>query len=139
MNNDLLHHSIHSAARVTYSRSGGPGGQNVNKVNSKVTLRLNLNELSGLSEIELARVRELLAGRINTENEIVIISEEERSQRINQERAFSRLEALVRSSARLPKHRRPTKPSRASREKRLQSKKLHGLKKALRHKQHPES
>jgi ribosome-associated protein len=134
MNVDLLHQSIRGAARATYSRSGGPGGQNVNKVNSKVTLRLSLDDLSGLSAPELARVRELLAGRINAENEIIIVSEEERSQRTNQERAFSRLESLIRSSARLPKYRRPTKPSQASREKRLQSKKLQGLKKALRQK-----
>jgi ribosome-associated protein len=138
MNVDLLHQSIHSAAQLSYSRSGGPGGQNVNKVNSKVTLRLCLDDLTGLSAPEIARVRELLAGRINAKNEIIIISEEERSQRTNQERAFSRLEALLRSSARLPKCRRPTKPSRASREKRLQSKKLHGLKKTLRHKQFPD-
>ncbi|MDR1588096.1 MAG: aminoacyl-tRNA hydrolase [Treponema sp.] len=132
MNIELLHQSIRSAARVTYSRSGGPGGQNVNKVNSKVTLRLSLDDLSGLSATEIARVRELLTGRINAENEIIVVSEEERSQRTNQVRAFSRLETLIRSSARLPKRRRPTKPSRAAREKRLQSKKLQGLKKAER-------
>jgi ribosome-associated protein len=128
----LLHQSIRAAAVVSYSRSGGPGGQNVNKVNTKVCLRMRMGDRLGLSDIELNRVRELLTNRITAEDEIVINASEERSQRTNQERAFSRLEALITTSARLPKHRRPTKPSRASREKRLQSKHIHGQKKAER-------
>ena len=77
-------------------------------------------------------VRELLANRITTEDEIVINADEERSQRTNLERAYSRLEAILAAAARLPKNRRPTRPSRAAREQRLQTKKLHSHKKAQR-------
>jgi len=130
MNTTLLHQSIHTYASASFSRSGGPGGQNVNKVNTKVTLRMRLSELDGLSETEQERVKTLLANRISNDGEIVIISDEERSQRINLERAYFRLEAIITAAAKLPKHRRPTKPSKTAKEKRLQAKKRQGQKKA---------
>jgi ribosome-associated protein len=132
MNTLLLRQSIHSAAEATFSRSGGPGRQNVNKVNTKVTLRLRLADIDGLAEAELGRARELLANRITAGDEMVINADEERSQRTNLERAYFRMEALITAAARLPKHRRPTKPSRAAREQRLETKRLNSRKKALR-------
>jgi ribosome-associated protein len=99
-------------------------------VNTQVCLRLRIGDLAGLSDAELGRLRETLASRITVDDEIVIKSSEERSQRINLERAYSRLESLIITGARLPKYRRPVKPSRGDRENRLQAKHRHSQKKA---------
>ena len=136
MNNDKLKQSIHDNAVQSFSRSGGPGGQNVNKVNTKVTLKLRLQDIEGLTEAETARARQVLASRISGEDELIIQADEERSQRTNLERAYFRLEKLIIAAAKLPKQRRPTKPSRAAREQRLEIKKIHSQKKAHRQKRH---
>ena len=138
MNTLLLYQSIHNCARADFSRSGGPGGQNVNKVNTKVCLRIRLDDLEGLNDAELIRLRETLASRITGEGELVIAASEERSQRTNLERAYSRMETLVANAARLPRLRRPTKPGRAAREERLHSKRRLGLRKAERRFKHEE-
>ena len=138
MNALLLRQSIRKSARIRFSRSGGPGGQNVNKLNTKVTLHLKLSVLEGLSEAELRRLREKLGSRLSQADEspddaeLVISSSEERSQRINLERAYSRAEALIAVSARLPKKRKPAKPSAAARENRLRNKRLQSEKKTAR-------
>ena len=137
----LLRQSIRKSARIRFSRSGGPGGQNVNKLNTKVTLHLKLSLLEGLSEAEQLRLRETLQSRLshadetpNGQNEeLVISSSEERSQRINLLKAYTRVETLIIVSARLPKKRKPTKPSVAVRENRLRAKRLQSEKKAARH------
>ena len=123
---------MRNASEISFSRSGGPGGQNVNKLNTKVTLRLRMSLIDGLSDAELERARETLANRVSGEDEIVISSDEERSQRTNLERAYFRVEGLITQAARLPKHRRPTKPSKAARERRLHGKQMQSRKKEMR-------
>jgi ribosome-associated protein len=141
MEDDLIRRSIRAAAQVSFSRSGGPGGQNVNKLNTKVTLHIPLADLEGLSPAETERLREVLGPRIRgvgkaapdvqspadtpgpeSSGVLLITSSEERSQRVNLERAYARAEALILAAARLPKKRRPVKVSRAARERRLRSK-----------------
>jgi len=130
MNESLVRSSILAKARLDYARSGGPGGQNVNKVNSKAVARVELALVEGLSEAERERAAALLASRLTTSGELVVSSDEERDQPRNREAALARLAALVIGAARLPKRRRPTKPTRASRERRLESKRLRSERKA---------
>jgi len=132
MDTSLLYQSIHSSSKADFSRSGGPGGQNVNKVNTKVTLRIKVDELCGLSETEILRLRETLASRITGEGELIITASEERSQRMNLERAYTRMERLILNAAKIPRLRRPTKPKRAAVEERLNLKRRRGEKKASR-------
>ena len=119
MNSLLLFQSIREFSRSDFSRSGGPGGQNVNKVNTRVILRIKISDIKGLNEEELTRLRETLTSRITNEDELIVTSSEERSQRINLERAYVRLENLISNASKINRKRRPTKPSSAQREERL--------------------
>jgi ribosome-associated protein len=129
VNLELLKESIRRAARADFSRSGGPGGQNVNKLNTKVRLKLNLNDLNGLSPEEAAHLRESLKFCLTKGGELVVTSSEERSQLINLERAHLRMEAIIVNSSRLPRVRRPTKPSKKAKEDRLKAKRIQSEKK----------
>jgi len=128
---DELEREIRSTAQESFSRSGGPGGQNVNKVNTQVTLHVPLSELP-LSDDELERVRARLGGRITSDDELVIQCSDTRRQARNREIALDRAVSLIDEAIVPPKPRRPTKPSRAAREKRIESKRKRGEKKSLR-------
>ena len=134
MNLDLLRASIEDKAELDFARSGGPGGQNVNKVNSKAIARIRLDVVLGLSGAEAAMAAERLAGRLTTSGELIVQSDEERDQGRNREAALTRLFSLIAGAARLPKPRKATKPTRASRERRLTSKRSRSVSKDLRRK-----
>jgi ribosome-associated protein len=127
-----LMESIHQLAELSHARSSGPGGQHVNKTSTKIVLSLPINKLEGLNEVEFARLRIQLANRINNEDKLIIHSSEDRSQKRNIEEAFSKAEKLIVAAVRLPKYRKPTKPSKAAKEKRLSSKRAHSAKKSQR-------
>jgi ribosome-associated protein len=126
MDRSALRGSIFTKASVEFSRSSGPGGQNVNKVNTKVTARIALGDIEGLSDAERFLVLSKLANRITRENEIVIQVQEERTQGANREIALIRLADLVLKAAIRPHPRIRTKPTRASRERKLAAKKARG-------------
>ncbi|MCL2556986.1 MAG: aminoacyl-tRNA hydrolase [Treponema sp.] len=132
MNLALLRKSILENASASFSRASGPGGQNVNKVSTKATLRICLSDLCGLSPEELERARLTLGDRVTGAGEIVVSADETRSQLANLNGARAKLERLVIEAARLPKARKKTKPSRAARERRLEEKRESSQKKAER-------
>ena len=107
---------------VAFVRSAGPGGQNVNKVASAVQLRFALDRNATLREEVKARLRSLAGQRLTDAGEILITARESRSQEQNRRSAEQRLLELVRRALIVPKKRHATKPTRASRERRLDSK-----------------
>ncbi len=108
--------------QFTYVRSSGPGGQNVNKVNSKAVLRWDVAANTSVPEDVRLRFTARQRTRITTEGEIVISSDRYRDQPRNTADCLDKLRAMLEEVATPPKKRRPTKPSRASRERRLQAK-----------------
>lgn len=108
---------------VATSRSGGPGGQNVQKTDSRVTLRWNIAQSKMISEHIRVRLLEKLAVRLTKDGEIIVHVDSERSQMRNREIARERLAAVILRALRREKPRQKTKPSFASRVRRLGDKK----------------
>ena len=111
------------------SRSGGKGGQNVNKVSSKVELNLNIRSSALFTDNQRSLLLKKLANRINSEGVLQIITEEERSQLHNKERSLEKLQILLKNALHQPKPRKATKPGRSAIERRLRAKQLTALKK----------
>jgi len=116
------------------TRSQGPGGQNVNKTNSTVILRFNLRTCSCFDEDQRQRLLVKLANRLNSGGELLIRSEEERSQLQNRDAAIKKLSFIIAEALKIPKRRIPTQASRSTKRKRVDSKKKHAETKFLRKK-----
>jgi ribosome-associated protein len=114
------------------SRASGPGGQNVNKVATRVTLRFNLRGTDALTRAQKSRLRKLAGKRIDSQGSLMINAQAERSQRQNLERARDGLRKLIRKALVPPKRRVATKATRASKRRRLDDKRRRGEQKRAR-------
>lgn len=123
---------VRARGSFSFARSGGPGGQNVNKVSSKVVARLPLDALLFLGAARRALVESRLANRINADGEIVLTVQDTRDQGRNREIAVERLAGLIARAIVVQKGRVRTRPSRAAREARLRAKKVRSAHKRLR-------
>lgn len=131
MKNEEIKDWIQRNGSLSFARSGGPGGQHVNKSDTKVVLRLPVNTLP-LSEQEKQRLLLHLANRINSQGELIIHSSSTRSQVQNREKAEELAARLIVLALKHRKKRRPTRPTKASNERRIQSKKVRSKRKQQR-------
>lgn len=121
-----------SEFKFSTSRSGGPGGQNVNKVSTKVELRFNVAQSVLLLPEEKVVILKKLENKINKDGELVLVSQSERSQLANKEKVIEKFYFLIVKALTPRKKRKPTKQTKASKEKRLQTKKINSEKKSRR-------
>jgi len=122
MNARELEPLVRRLSAFSFTRAGGPGGQNVNKVSSRVTARLPLASLPGLSGEERARLAARLGKRVNAEGVLLLNVQDTRDQARNRALAVRRLAGLLCAALREPRRRRATRPTAGSREQRLASK-----------------
>lgn len=111
-----------SEIEESFVRASGPGGQHVNKVSSAVQLKFDARRSPGLPNDVAIRLMKLAGSRLTLDGVILIVAQSQRSQKRNREEALERLLALIREAAIPPQVRRPTKPTKASKERRLVSK-----------------
>ena len=115
-------------------RSSGSGGQHVNKVSSKVELQFNVAQSEGLSDLEKTRIQHKLASKLTQEHLLILQAGDTRSQHRNKQLVISRFLTLLKDALKIQKKRKPTKPTRSSVTKRLETKQKNAVKKQLRQK-----
>jgi len=116
----------------SFARSGGPGGQHVNKANTKATLRWNVEKSPSISDAVRGRFMKKYHRRVTNEGELVLSSQRYRDQGRNVADCLSKLREMILEVATAPKKRKPTKPSRAAKERRIKEKKQTAEKKQRR-------
>ncbi|WP_183566346.1 alternative ribosome rescue aminoacyl-tRNA hydrolase ArfB [Mucilaginibacter sp. SP1R1] len=126
---NLIKSDIQKEVSYKTSRSGGKGGQNVNKVSSKVELLFNITGSALFTDEEKLLLNEKLQNRLNKDGLVQVICDEERSQYLNKEKAMERLILLLIRALQKPKVRKPTKISKGAKAARLDNKKKHAAKK----------
>ena len=124
-----------SEVKFSFIASPGPGGQNVNKVATGVLLRFNVRQATGMSEAVRARLMALCASQLTGQGELIIKATRHRTQERNKQDALDRLCYWLKRAAVVPKTRKKTKPTRASKERRLTAKRKLGEKKLGRKKE----
>lgn len=129
MPDEELEREIADKMRIQFTLAGGPGGQNVNKVNTRVTGHLRISDLGCLSEEQKEMVREKLQHRINAADELYLAVHRHRTQGANRRELLAGAAALILNALVTAPPRHRTRPSRASREKRLEAKKRLGERK----------
>ncbi len=117
---------------ITTSRGGGPGGQHVNKTDTRITVRWNVPNTHALDEAQKARVLQNLQSRLTTEGDLIVHNVASRSQQQNKENALLQLAEVVRKALYVPKKRTPTRVSKSVKEARLQEKTRRGAIKKMR-------
>ena len=121
-----------SAITVRATRASGPGGQHVNKVATKIDLRVELAAIEGLSDAVRRRLHALVAHRLDADGRLVVTSQLTRTQSLNVEDARAKVRELIAAALVQPMSRRTTRPTRTSREQRIAGKKQRGVVKRLR-------
>jgi ribosome-associated protein len=129
---ELKNRNLENEFVFATSRSSGPGGQNVNKVSTKVELRFNLDLTMMFTEDEKVRLFNKLKNKINKENEIILVSQSERTQLMNKNAVTEKFYDLVSKALTIPLKRKPTRPTLTSKLKRLDTKKNRGHLKKMR-------